>query len=125
MLAHLKVKKKGPLSHNNDNNYYQLFIIIMTLVIVIFPGHSERSASCRNRRCRQNYNSNFLLDQFDAAGTARCGTGDLPHQAGREGAAGRCGRMYFRCCWASVLPLHCWFCFHFVSLLMPGLPLPL
>lgn len=95
------------------------------LLLLLLPGHSERSTACRNRRCRQNYNSNFLLNQFDTAGTARCGTGDLPHQAGRERAAGRCGRVYFRCCWANALPLRCWFSFHFVSLLMWGLPLPL
>lgn len=30
MLVHLKVKKKGPLSHNNDNKYYELFIVVIT-----------------------------------------------------------------------------------------------
>ncbi|XP_065519137.1 malonyl-CoA decarboxylase, mitochondrial isoform X2 [Lathamus discolor] len=50
--------------------------------------HSERGAAFRNRRCRQNYNSSFLLNQFNSAGTARCGTWDLPHQACCKRAAG-------------------------------------
>lgn len=61
-------------------------------LILIFPGHSERSAAFRDRRCRQNHNSNFLLHQFDSAGPAGGGTWDSPHQKSCQRAAGGCAK---------------------------------
>lgn len=66
-------------------------IINFYFLILVFPGHSERSATFRDRRYRENHNSNFLLHQFDSAGPAGGGTRDSPHQKSCQRAAGGCG----------------------------------
>lgn len=69
-------------------------INIFLFWILIFPGHSERSATFRDRRYRQNHNSNFLFHQFDSAGPAGGGTWDSPHQKSCQRAAGGCARVF-------------------------------
>lgn len=80
---HLKVKKK-----NLPIMMIRTIVNIFLFLILLFSGHSERSASFRDRRCRQNHNSNFLLHQFDSAGPAGGGTRDSPHQKSCQRAAG-------------------------------------
>lgn len=89
-------------------------INFLKFLILFFPDHSERGAAFRDRRRRQDHNSNFLLHQFDSAGPAGGGTRDSPHQKSRQRAAGGCGRGAS----GSVCPA--WFSSHLVPLLRPG-----